>query len=668
METSFDRPVRLRGDHTHENNYWQAFTDSMLRTGLLPFRAAGPGGIYDVSAFGASGEQPGFSEVTVVENRGRDDARLVPAPAKIQQEVNAPLLDGTRQQLADHQTHFLSGIRAARRVFATWRADLLEKDGPLARFTWLPVRYVFRSTRDYVDILSKITHPAVLGDALHCDMLIWADLRTGLRRASHVHRLLPSEVAALWELDVPYFASEPASCDAVGDDGSHFKQIFSQSGMREAQRRLGEIPAIDRFQDTVIERSIQSMGGAVGPATESPAPEGGRSDQPLRIASDIGEAIWREAHVVRGVPFWSGFVPLQANQYGCGVIRPSLYDGAPGIGLFFAHLFRQTREEKWRSIAASILQSLREQLASRSDEMMCGAYSGLSGLVYAAMHIGAALQITVEQEIAGCLSKLARLVEADRNCDIVAGAAGALLVALRVNEAFGLDAALAAADRAASQLRKSANHSDHHCTWSTLASEKNPLGGMAHGVMGIAWALTEWSNRSDCSSSLAVARKALAYQQSLFDEELRTWRDPRGGRIVSSWCFGAAGIGLAADRMSSAIEPAVRARLIEVAQDSTWLHETWRNHCLCHGSLGDLEIYRINDPERTSHSFERIMRDLASTKPYALDLPGNGSTPGLMCGLAGVGLGLLRHISPDTVPNVLTLEPPSALLWRLPQP
>src|SRR5262249_6294351 len=91
-----------------------------------------------------------------------------------------------------------------------------------------------------------------------------------------------------------------------------------------------------------------------------------------------------------------------------------------------------------------------------------------------------------------------------------------------------------------------------------------------------------------------------------------------------------------------------------------------RNHTLCHGDLGNLELlheagrvlgeqcWSDAADQLTAGILESIERDgwLCAT-PLAVP------TPGVMAGLAGIGFGLLRLPEPEKVPSALTLAPPT---------
>ena len=164
------------------------------------------------------------------------------------------------------------------------------------------------------------------------------------------------------------------------------------------------------------------------------------------------------------------------------------------------------------------------------------------------------------------------------------------------------------------------------------------------------------------------------YERSLYRPDKRNWPDLREGtapegapepHFMWSWCHGAPGIGLG--RLASLPwldDSTIRAE-IEIAVESTIENGFGRNHSLCHGDLGNLELItlaaeKLGRPdwnERAGRIAGGILAGLAERGPL-FGLPGGTEPPGMMTGLAGIGYGLLRLSAPRRVPSVLILEGP----------
>ena len=132
-----------------------------------------------------------------------------------------------------------------------------------------------------------------------------------------------------------------------------------------------------------------------------------------------------------------------------------------------------------------------------------------------------------------------------------------------------------------------------------------------------------------------------------------------------AWCHGAPGIGLGRLAGLPWLDDSTVRAEIENAVESTIENGFGRNHSLCHGDLGNLELVtlaaeklgRKDWAERAGRISGGILAGLAERGPL-FGLPGGTEPPGMMTGLAGIGYGLLRLTAPRRVPSVLILEGP----------
>jgi lantibiotic modifying enzyme len=104
---------------------------------------------------------------------------------------------------------------------------------------------------------------------------------------------------------------------------------------------------------------------------------------------------------------------------------------------------------------------------------------------------------------------------------------------------------------------------------------------------------------------------------------------------------------------------------INIALETTLAQGFGRNHSLCHGDLGNLELL-VYAGQRLDPRWEAEAKRLASTilddsqhHDWFCGVPLEVETPGLMTGLAGIGYELLRLAEPVRVPSVLVLEGPT---------
>ncbi|HEY1178515.1 MAG TPA: lanthionine synthetase LanC family protein, partial [Phytomonospora sp.] len=262
-------------------------------------------------------------------------------------------------------------------------------------------------------------------------------------------------------------------------------------------------------------------------------------------------------------------------------------------------------------------------------------------------------------------------VPGSREHDVIAGSAGALLSLLSLHH-IAPDPALLTGMRAVGE-RLAAGAEEHGggLAWRGAFHPERPLAGFSHGASGIATALARLDVRAGTRDYRDVVDGALRFERTLYDEGLGPWRDMRvdtpDDNNMVAWCHGAAGVSLArAELLAYAgdhdgVRHDLALALAAVANPATGLH----NHSICHGDLGNAEILlkaanAVGDAElagRAALIAADVARD-AQEGAWRCGVPRGVETPGLMSGLAGIGLALLRCADP-TVPSVLALDPPA---------
>src|SRR5262249_12218124 len=179
-----------------------------------------------------------------------------------------------------------------------------------------------------------------------------------------------------------------------------------------------------------------------------------------------------------------------------------------------------------------------------------------------------------------------------------------------------------------------------------------------------------------------TALELIEWERNLFNGEKKNWPDLRereshglsAGKdepvFQVAWCHGAPGIGLARLRSLPHLDDAETRAEIGVALETTLTQSFDRNHSLCHGELGNLELV-VCAGQWLDSKWEVEANRLAATilgdiqqHGWLCGVPLELETPGLMTGLAGIGYELLRIADPTRVPSVLSLQGPAQLCTK----
>jgi lantibiotic modifying enzyme len=252
--------------------------------------------------------------------------------------------------------------------------------------------------------------------------------------------------------------------------------------------------------------------------------------------------------------------------------------------------------------------------------------------------------------------------EADEVNDLIEGRAGAIAPLLALARRTGDEQYLAMARAIGDSLVERAVRRDGTAHW-TFRDWPEGLGGVAHGVTGIGWALFRLAAATLEPRYRDTAEAAFAFEAKLWDEGERNWLDMRevGPPSAAAWCHGSVGIGLAWLDLDPALERPESRRSVRRAAEATWRLGMGWNHCACHGDAGAWELLERaaalgEAPEGVTGEglLAAIVTSLEGHGPVC-GLMRDAYVPGLLPGFGGVAYQLLRAHPESALPSVLTL-------------
>ncbi len=245
--------------------------------------------------------------------------------------------------------------------------------------------------------------------------------------------------------------------------------------------------------------------------------------------------------------------------------------------------------------------------------------------------------------------------------DVLTGTAGAIVPLLLLAKQTGSELYVRIASQLGDLLHERAQHKNGHAFW-TNSQWPEGIGGFAHGVTGIGWALTQLARANGRERHKQLAQQAFAFEDALFDDEEQNWLDLRmleSGKSAAAWCHGAVGIGLAHLSLDPTLNQASTRQFVRRAAAATWRLGMGWNHCVCHGDLGAWELlnYAIavgEGPEHvgTSDLLDIILTSLEQHGP-SCGTGRNTFAPGLLPGLGGIAYQLLRAHPESDLPSIL---------------
>ena len=655
--------------------------ESIVQIGLLPIRnwenETSPG--LDVSALGGpDGQLPPRPE-PYWEGEATDQMRFARRVRPITaQNQHRPALAGRPLLALDFTDEIIAGFKGVYRLLLAHRDELLADNGLLAPFARQEVRVLLRSTAVYGLMLRESFHPDFLGDGLERDRF-FDKLWVQVPQRPFLRRVIGAEQRALWEGDIPLFTASPGSRALRSGGGEVVDGFFAESGMDRVRRRLQGLGEKDLSrQEWFIRASIAILStkspevevghqGALSPASAAGVPSG-KLEQ---LAARIGDRLCDWAMEDETSVSWLGLQPTRQGAYKITLINENLYSGQAGITLFLAYLGALGGGEKYTALAQKSCRALLQSSEAAGFSDRLGAFEGLGGIIYLLCHLAALWRQPALLDAAEHFAeRVQELAETDEQFDVINGSAGCIIGLASLFRRRPSPAVLAAMLRCGERIAQCGIRTPLGLGWVTTYEAKVPMTGFSHGSAGIAAALLELAALSGEARFRELAFEALQYERSLFCAEQGNWPDMRAAEDRSglvNWCHGAPGIGLGRLMILRHQDtPEIREE-VAVAVKTTLARGFGRNHCLCHGELGNLDLLLSARPHLPGLELAGEIRRLTAgivedieRSGWRCGLPMGVETPGLMTGVSGIGYGLLRLAAPERVPSVLSLEPPAS--------
>ncbi|AFZ18780.1 type 2 lanthipeptide synthetase LanM family protein [Allocoleopsis franciscana] len=670
----------------------QRMAQSVFRVGLLPQRLwrQGESAGIEVSGIGATDGQIMPERILTLAGKGTDEMRMIRQQIPLPESQNRPRLHEAQVNVLDYKEAIITGFTTIYQFLMKHRDELLAQDGLLTRFASDEVRVVLRESRTYALLLRESFHPDVLRDALNRDRLfdrLWVDVEN----RSYLTQLIKAEQESLWQGDIPKFTTYPNSRELRLNEQEQIPDFFETSGMEQVRHRIQQLNPEDlAWQVRLIESSLYTLGmdaeavewvSVSLPEIPTIPEQETLTSELLQTACTIAECLESLALRDGEMASWIGIRLMGKHHWAVAPLGWSLFDGIPGIALFFAYLGEITQESRYTKLAQQALFTLQRQVEyDRSIITSIGAFDGWGGLIYTLTHLGSLWrQPQLLNQALEWVDILPGLIENDNQLDIIGGAAGCIGALVALYQSIPDERIKAVAIQCGDHLLGGAK--GNRIISQNQAMEQgrawmpgdgtNPLTGFSHGAAGMAWALLELATLTGEERFRSSAVGAITDERSLFSPDTKNWLNQPGERDTFSvaWSYGAPGIGLARLHSLKHLEDAQIPLEINTALETTLAHGFCGNHSLCNGMLGNLEfLLQVSQTPNYSTWHSPVTRLAASIleslrqQGWCCGVPLGVETLGLMTGLAGIGYGLLRLAAPDKIPSILVLSPPNTIL------
>ncbi|MEM7114704.1 MAG: type 2 lanthipeptide synthetase LanM family protein [Chloroflexota bacterium] len=675
----------------------ESSSPTVLNSLMLPFGLSSRLQGMDISFFGASADKAAPITQNVLHNINTDSMRWEDKEIMLETiETPTHLLyleaNGQKQvqNSYQHRADILRGFEKMYRFLLARQALLLNEGSPLEPFNGLKIRFLARATQLYFRLLVNSFEPDVLREGM--DRYVYLkQLGRGYTQedanARRFARLLDEEHQALTETDIPFFEMTTDSLHLTTPDGQTIKNAFARSGYDHVRGIVAGLSEADLAQQRFLIRQTlvakgmddESTDARLFPTSTRKTTSQGDAAQPadfLAAAEEIAEMLMQTAVYDGQRAAWTqiDFTPDGAGF--ANFVEDHLYSGRGGIALFFAALASVNGENSvmYRRYAYAALAESRERLAQGQRTHFLqpgiGAAVGAGSLAYVFLRCANWLEDDdlLEEAKKFALLMTPELIAQDEILDVLAGAAGAILSLLplyaqRQDRAI-LGRLIACADRLVETQQPSEQGG---AGWVT---NRKMLTGFSHGAAGISYALLKMFELTGNGRYLQAAKAGIAYEQTQFVPEANNWQDLRTDdeRMMTAWCNGAAGIGMARLAGQPIFDnEQVRADIVAgfAATETAVRKKTSKPVAhLCCGDIGLAEILQKSpDAGQRQVGLElatAVLKNAQLEGGYRIleGLPFDLPQPSFFQGIAGVGYTFLRLAQATAKPL------PSVLLWE----
>lgn len=657
---------------------------TVLSIGLLPGRGVSLGfrGV-DHSAVGMlPGQQPMQRQQAIL-GAGTDKAYVGSILVETRVSQNHP---SARPALAEYWPEILRGFDEL-----TATLQRLDSAGGLwprmQAFEDCHIRVVLRATEAYAEIGRMLWHPVSLHSpepAQQRAFELLEKMATNLSIAPSDPAVMRAEIDELLDGDIPYFFCLAREGWLRGPRGTTWLPPCHLVEAALSDWRSADF-ALERrvIQASLVSAYSNDGSTSYGTSTMRTHGRGGNLEaRRRRQAAQIIRSIMTNAiHADDGSVAW--FAPvLTGTGWSMQPLEQDIYNGISGLALLFGAYLHETAAgradpvnelEKFFTATLHTLhlrEAKREQLSNEGIKLRPdppGAYLGIGSQIWTYLLLARwGLDGGDGLERANKLAtQIPAASAADEIHDLLSGSAGAIVPLLALAGKTGDKSYVRMASQIGDLLHESARRQngqgDVQACWPS-GNSREGMGGFAHGVTGIGWALTHLSRATGSARHQQLAQEAFAFEDALFDEQEQNWRDLRmleGSRTKAAWCHGAVGIGLAHLNLDPAFECAATRKIVHRAAAATWRLGLGLNHCSCHGDVGAWELldHAIASGEAPKELNDLNLLDVILTS-LEQDGPSCGVgrdafTPGLLPGVGGIAYQLLRAHPENDLPSIL---------------
>lgn len=658
------------GKQTAKDIIYRNLHQSVLMTNLLPISLFSDEDTLDVSGITGHGGQLLKHSLTKIENPYTSKMVSKKINYVNKNSKNIPYIDNKDKIInpKNYAQSILLGFIETFSLILKNRESFLTERNIWDNFDKGIYRIVFKNTRSYGAILNAITNPKYAQSDDNTKSLLNL-LKSGNNASTAAYNIFPSEVADILNGDIPYFYKKATGSNVYNskDKLIYTSKVFSS--VSDYKKRICNFSISDIEKQAKIIKIAMATPiknwdlGKTNNFTSSKLKSISYDKNKIEHSvNEIFNEIINNGFTYKDTINWQNIRILDNSNW---TISPSdfmLYDGLSGISIAFAVAYKITGNRRYQGILSKCLTEIESMYGEIISEFQdYSAFNGVGSLIYLYFYLFSLFHKNAYFEKGVFyLKSLQSNIDTINKIDYIDGASGILAILCEIEDKFPNQNLIYIINSLISNIAK---HWDDKEAWKSDMFPKHHLNGMSHGISGIIYALFKARKYSKNVQLDSLIQKAIYIEDQGIDGN--NWVDLRNRRNrkkmdfpnPAHWCHGAPGIGLSRIILNSEFDT---KQDIELSKSCVLEEGIGGSDCLCHGSLGNLDLfvedYLINNNQQSLQIARKIATNLCTKDNWVSGIPQKVTVFGIMTGLSGMAYELLRILYPKEVPSILLLE------------
>lgn len=627
-ETFFQQniPIEFGNSATVDAKY--KYLDSIMVIGLVPYLAMKDKS--DSKDEGVNLSALNFKEQSVpfkilkIKNTFTDEMRFEYQTHIMDTAKNTPIMNNEKISFISYEKYIVTGMKSILMKAKDSKKKILAYINN--NLQNLIVRNVIRPTQRYADMLEFSYHPNCFSNAIEREKVLHNMWAYPYKNKKVVHY----EFSDLIDGDIPIFYNNISKTSLIASDGCLVEDFYQESALNRCLNKINDLCDEDISIQTVW---LEIALNIYNPYKYINDLKNQNSNKYIYTGLELNSKIIQACQKIEKKIFKRAIFNKKTNtvnwidikldqDWNVGILNNNMYDGLPGIFIFYVALKYITKNHKYDYV----IECIKNSIYTIPSEDILSAFFGKGSLIYPLL-VDYRLNndinsLNVAVEIADMLIEKKPINNGELKNDWIHGHNSIIKVLLLLSE-----------------ITEDEKYRKFSLEIFEKLSEEPYFNfrGFGHGIYSYVHLLSKF-NRIDKANSLLHKIK-----ESYFEEEPKN----------NSWCKGTVGellatIELYDDNISN----------IDINKTIEYKNKD----CLCHGNAGTLEgLIQLakKDPGTYQYKKNKLISYMLNDfeKNNTLKVAGSEylESLGFFVGISGVGYELLRNLDSE-IPNALLFE------------